>query len=102
MKRHCICISPDMAGDYRHGAKLTHSPGITENESIDQAPFDIWQCYPEKGLPAAGTKNKCSLFFICSLGLHQRYQFSRNKRKSDKQCGNDNTGYSKNYLYIMR
>src|SRR5690606_2616771 len=43
MQRHGVGFTADTARHHGHGAKLTHCTGITQHNTVNQAPLDIGQ-----------------------------------------------------------
>ena len=92
----------DVAGDNRYGAELPHGPGVAEDHAVDDAPLDVGQGHPEKGLQAAGAQYQGSLLLFLSLGFHQRDQFPGHEREGDEDGGQDNARYGEDDLDVVR
>ena len=102
MQRNGVGHTPDVAGDNRYGAELPHGPGVAEDHTVDDAPFDIGQGYPEKSLQTAGAQYQGGLLLFLSLGFHQRDQFTGYEREGDEDRGEDNPRYGEDDLDVMR
>ena len=102
MQRHGVGLAPNVSRNHRHGTKFAHGAGIAQNDAINQAPFHVGQRNVPKGLPATGAQHNRGLFFVGSLGLHQRNQLAGNKREGDEYRRQNNPRDRKNDLDVMR
>ncbi|MEY3708335.1 MAG: hypothetical protein RL585_2892, partial [Pseudomonadota bacterium] len=101
MQGHGVRLPANMARNNRDRAKLAHGAGVTENDAIDQAPFDVRECHPPEGLPARSTKYDCRLLLLTTLALHERDKLSGNERESNKDCCQNDSRHCKNNLDVL-
>ena len=102
MQRHGVGLTANMARHHRHRTKLAHGTGITKNDAIEQAPFDVGQGHTPKNLQTTGTQDHGGLLFFIALRLHQGNEFPRNERESDEHGGQHHARHSKNNLDVIR
>ena len=102
MQRHGVGLPTDMTRHHRHCTKLAHGPCITQNDAIEQTPFDIGQSHPPKDLQTTGTQDHGGLLLLVALRLHKGNEFPRNEGEGDKHRGQDNTRHCKNDFDVIR
>ena len=63
-QRHRVRLTGDMARDDRHCAELAHGAGVAKQDSVKQAPLDVWKGDAQENLPAARAKCDSGFFLI--------------------------------------
>ena len=90
-----------MAGHDIHRAELTHSAGIAQDDSIQQAPFDVRDGYTPEDLPAVGPEAEGGDFLLGPDSLHHRNQLADHKWARDKRRGQNKARRGKDDLEVM-
>src|SRR5579883_1064210 len=63
-ERHRFGQAGDVARHHRHRSKFTHSPGVAQNDSVKQPPFDRRQGHVPERLQPVGPKRQRSLLLF--------------------------------------
>src|SRR5690348_9610630 len=90
-----------MAGHDIHRTELTHGAGIAQDDSVQQAPFNIGDGHTPEELPAAGTEAEGRDFFLRPDSLHDWNQLTSNKWAGDECRGQNKAWRSKDDLEMM-
>ncbi|MNZ59213.1 hypothetical protein D3C78_772430 [compost metagenome] len=101
MQRQGVGHATNVAGHHRHRAKLAHGPRGAQHHAVDQAPFDVRQGHVPEHLPAVGTEQARSLFFLGALLLHQRDQLTGNEGHGDEDGRQHDARQSEDDLDIV-